>query len=160
MPLSYVRSLRRHSEWRKPVTSHNRITVLYDVTPCCLVNGYQHVGRTYCVHFQGPCILKMEAECFSKSLITIYQTTYAAAHPRRPNRWFTHLAPCRCEPRISLPSVIWRYEPPLLSLTAASHSVQRFLLFLFTRINYTLFKNILCHGWVVCVDTLSSKQIR
>jgi hypothetical protein len=30
-----------------------KITVLWDVTPCCFENGYQHFGRTYRLHLRG-----------------------------------------------------------------------------------------------------------
>jgi hypothetical protein len=52
----------------KPVTM--KVTVLWDVTPCSLVDLYPSFGGTYCHHFQG----RIKKQAPPKKSVSIYQT--------------------------------------------------------------------------------------
>jgi hypothetical protein len=46
--------------------------VLWDVTPCSLMDGYQCIGGIYCFYFQDR-TQNIEEVGYSKKLVTIYK---------------------------------------------------------------------------------------
>jgi hypothetical protein len=55
------------------ITVAMKITILWDVMPCSLVNHYRRLGGMCCPHLQGS--LKMVAELSSETSLTTYQAT-------------------------------------------------------------------------------------
>jgi hypothetical protein len=62
-----------------------KMAVFWVVTPCRLVEVYQRLRGTYCLHHQDLIALMMEATSTSETLVNFYQTT------RRYNPEDSHL---------------------------------------------------------------------
>jgi hypothetical protein len=59
------------------VTYNTNSVVLWDMTPCSLVDGYEYFGGIYCLYFEGTVsILKLEEECLYLISVSMYQSSW------------------------------------------------------------------------------------
>jgi hypothetical protein len=63
------------SPQQEVITAVN-VTVFWDMAQSSLVASYQHFVGSWCFHFHSTRALMMKSMCFSKTLVTIYQTTW------------------------------------------------------------------------------------